>query len=57
MNKNQYAEFHKYLAMIKYEEMKILFSSNLSEEYRKKIEEEIDAIDLIMKIIIFDDKD
>ena len=57
MNKNQYAEFHKYLAMIKYEEMKILFSSNLSEEYRKKIEEEIDAIDLLMKIVIFDDKE
>jgi hypothetical protein len=56
MNKNQYVEFHKYLAMMKYDEIKTLCSPNLSEESRKKIEEEVEAIDLLMKVIIFDDK-
>lgn len=56
MNKQQYSEFHKYLAMLIYEYNKIFSSSNLTEEARSDIGEILEALEKVNKICIIDDK-
>ncbi len=56
MSKEEYAEFHKYLAMIIYEYNKIFASPNLTEEAHNDIGEILIALDKVMKICILDDK-
>ena len=54
MNKEQFGEFHKYLAMIKYEYIKVLYSPNLSSETRKETEEILKALDKVSQICLID---
>lgn len=54
MNKNQYAEFHKYLAMLIYEYNKSFYSENISEESRTEIGEILLALEKVQKICIID---
>ena len=56
MNKREYAEFHKYLALLIYEYNEIISDCNLSEESRNQIEEILMALDKVMKICIIDRK-
>ena len=56
MNKREYAEFHKYLALLIYEYNEIFSDCNLSEESRNQIEEILMALDKVMKICIIDRK-
>ena len=57
MTKKEYAEFHKYLAMLIYEYNKYYYDSNVSEESRKEIEEILVALDIVMKICIIEGRD
>lgn len=57
MNKREYAEFHKYLALLIYDYNKILHSNNLCEESRNQIEEVLMALDKVMKICLIDYKE
>ena len=57
MNKREYAEFHKYLAMLIYEYNKMFYSSNLSEECKSEIGEILLALEKVSKICIVDGKD
>ncbi len=54
MNKEQFAEFHKYLAMIKYEYIKMLYSPNLSSQTRKETNEILKALDKVSQICLID---
>lgn len=51
MNKQQYAEFHKYLAMLIYEYNK-MFSEANNEELKSEIAEILAALDKVMKICL-----
>ena len=57
MTKKEYAEFHKYLAMLIYEYNKYYYDSNVSEKSRKEIEEILVALDIVMKICIIEGGD
>ena len=57
MNKREYAEFHKYLAMLIYEYNKILACHSLSNETRSKVEDILLALEKVMKICIIGDKE
>lgn len=57
MNKQQYAEFHKYLAMLIYEFNKTFYSENLSDECRTKTGEILQALEKVMKICIIEGSD
>ena len=57
MNKQEYAEFHKYLAMLIYEYNQTFYSENLSEESRTEIWEILQALEKVMKICIIDGSD
>ena len=57
MNKREYAEFHKYLAMLIYEYNKTFYSENLSEESKSEIGEILLALEKVMKICIIDGSD
>lgn len=57
MTKKEYAEFHKYLAMLIYEYNKYYYDSNVSEESRKEIEEILVALDIVMKICVIEGRD
>ena len=50
MNKREYAEFHKYLAMLIYEYNSIFNSPSLSETCRAEIGEILLALEKVMKI-------
>lgn len=52
MNKKEYAEFHKLLAMLYYDYVDINNHVNLSEECRKANNEIIKAIQKLMKVIV-----
>ncbi len=54
MNKEQFAEFHKYLAMIKYEYIKMLYSPNLSSQTIKETNEILKALDKVSQICLID---
>lgn len=56
MNKQQYVEFHRYLAMLIYE-YKNIYSKDISDESRNKIEEILKALEKVMKICIIDGSD
>lgn len=56
MNKREYAEFHKYLAMIIYEYNGIFHSTQLTEESRTEIGEILQALEKVQKICIVDKK-
>ena len=57
MNKREYAEFHKYLAMLIYEYNKTFYSEYLSEESKTKIGEILQALEKVMNICIIDGSD
>ncbi len=57
MNKREYAEFHKYLAMLIYEYNKTFYSKNLSEESKSEIGEILLSLEKVMKICIIDRSD
>ena len=50
MSKEEYCEFHKYLAMLIYEYNDVLYSPNLSEESRNEILDILQALEKVMKI-------
>lgn len=52
MNKREYAEFHKYLAMLIYEYQEMFSNTNLSEDSRSEIGEMLLALEKVMKICI-----
>lgn len=54
MNKREYAEFHKYLAMLIYEYNKTFYEPNLTEESRTEIGEILLALEKVQKICIID---
>ena len=56
MNKREYAEFHKYLAMLIYEYNEILLGNNLSDETRKEVIDILQALEKVIKICILDKK-
>lgn len=51
MSKEQYAELHYLLALMKYEQAKITISEDISNNARKKTEEIINCIEKIEKVI------
>ena len=57
MNKREYAEFHKYLAMLIYEYNKTLACHSLSNETRSEVEDILLALEKVMKICIIGDKE
>lgn len=54
MNKREYAEFHKYLAILIYEYNKMFYHESLSEKSKNEIGEILLALEKIMKICIID---
>lgn len=52
MNKREYAEFHKYLAMLVYEYKEALLSDNLTKETKKEIIDILRALEKVMKICV-----
>lgn len=52
MNKTQYAEFHKYLAMLIYEYNKMRYDPYLTEEFKTELEEILEALEKVMKICL-----
>ena len=51
MNKQQYAEFHKYLAMLIYEYNKMFYETN-NEETKSEVGEILSALEKVMKICL-----
>lgn len=56
MNKREYSEFHKYLAMLIYEYNEILACHSLSNETRSEVKDILLALEKVMKICIIGDK-
>ena len=56
MNKNEYAEFHKYLAMLIYEYNQALCELNISEDCRRETVEVLQALEKVMKICVINKK-
>lgn len=56
MNKREYAEFHKYLAMLIYEYNEVFYSTNIDDELREKTFKMLEHLLEVMKICIIDDK-
>ena len=54
MSKREYAEFHKYLALLIYEYNKMFNDFYISEERRTEIGETLQALEKVMKICIID---
>lgn len=54
MNKREYAEFHKYLAILIYEYNDMFSEPNLSEKTRAEIGEILLALEKVMKICIIE---
>lgn len=57
MNKREYAEFHKYLALLIYEYNKTLACPTLSNETRREVRDILIALEKVMKICIIGDKE
>lgn len=55
MNKQQFAEFHKYLAMLIYEYNDVLINTQI-EETRTEVGEILQALEKVQKICIIDEK-
>lgn len=56
MNKREYAEFHKYLAMLIYDYNEMFNSPTLTAESREEICEILLALEKVMKICILESK-
>lgn len=54
MTKQEFAEFHKYLAMLIYEYNKIFNNYNISEENREEVGRMLEHLNEVMKICIVD---
>lgn len=54
MSKQDYAEFHKYLAMLIYDYNDMLYSLNLSKEAKSEIRIMLKALERVMKICLID---
>lgn len=54
MNKQDFSELHRLLAILLYECNKTLLSTTLSDEYRKEIVKNIEALERIMRVYIMD---
>ncbi len=52
MDKEQFAEFHKYLAMLIYEYNECLYETNINDETRIEIIEILSALEKVQKICI-----
>ena len=57
MNKREYAEFHKYLAILIYEYNEIFNCNTLTNENREEVGEILEALAKVMKICIIEDKE
>lgn len=57
MNKREYAEFHKYLAMLIYEYNKTFYSSTLTDESRSEVCKILNALNEVMKVCIINGSD
>ena len=55
MNKREYAEFHKYLAMLIYEYNKLFNCDTLTDKSRAEVGEILQALEKVMKICIIGD--
>lgn len=53
MNKQDFSELHRLLAILLYECNKTLLSTTLSDEYRKETIENLKALERVMKIYIW----
>lgn len=56
MNKREYAEFHKYLAMLIYEYNELFICDTLTDKSRAEVREILQALEKVMKICIIGDK-
>lgn len=56
MNKREYGEFHKFLALLYYDYIYANNNATLSEECRKSNEEMIEAIQKVMIAITIEEK-
>lgn len=54
MNREDFTEFHRLLAMLKYDLAMDFQCPNLSQETRRRIEMQIDAIDTLMPVCRFE---
>ena len=54
MNKQDFSELHRLLAILIYECNKTLLCDTLSDEYRKETIENLKALERVMKIYILD---
>ena len=54
MNKKDYSELHRLLAILKYE-LEIMFLETDSKKYREQLRGQISSIDNIMKIFIVEE--
>ena len=51
MNKNQFVEFHRLLAILKYELYMSLCETN-NEKYIAELQKQLDAIDILMAMFV-----
>lgn len=51
MNKNQFVEFHRLLAILKYELCMNLCEAN-NDKYIAELQKQLDAIDILMKVFV-----
>ena len=56
MNKREYAEFHKYIAMLIYDYNEMFNSPTLTTEFREEIGDILLALEKVMKICILEGK-
>lgn len=55
MNRQQYADFHRYLAILFYEYNKMYFTSpNLTEEAKNNIKEILESLEKIMTLCLIE---
>lgn len=50
MSKQDFAEFHKLLALLKYECVSDLYEPSISDTYRDDLSKQIEAIDILMQV-------
>ena len=55
MNKNQFVEFHRLLAILKYELYMNLCETN-NEKYIAELQKQLDAIDILMAMFVVEKK-
>lgn len=55
MNKEQFSEFHKYLALIQYEYVKMWHSTDLSPSSKKEIGNILQATETLLKVCFIDE--